>query len=212
MIIMLLAAGMAFAGIAGSKHDLSTKNFGTTELCIFCHTPHNAQLGNTTAVPLWNHVTTAVTTYTLYTSATLDATPTQPTGVSLACMSCHDGTIAVDAYYSQPGNTLHAGTTKINQAPFSGSANLGTDLRNTHPVSFTYNAALVTADQTHSNASSPQLATPNAGMVGGKLPLFGAGKDQLECASCHAVHDPTNIPFLRMANTGSALCLTCHTK
>ncbi len=43
---------------------------------------------------------------------------------------------------------------------------------------------------------------------------------KVECASCH---DPHGVPsggagstfkptFLRVANTGSALCLTCHTK
>ena len=39
--------------------------------------------------------------------------------------------------------------------------------------------------------------------------LFGG---LVECASCHDPHDNSNAPFLVMANTASALCLTCHDK
>ena len=37
----------------------------------------------------------------------------------------------------------------------------------------------------------------------------------VECASCHDPHveeTATRKTFLRIANTGSALCLTCHNK
>jgi predicted CXXCH cytochrome family protein len=33
----------------------------------------------------------------------------------------------------------------------------------------------------------------------------------VECASCHDPHS-TNQTFLRIANTGSAVCLACHNK
>ena len=44
-----------------------------------------------------------------------------------------------------------------------------------------------------------------------------AGEPNVECASCHDPHAETEITgvqvnFLRMANTGSALCLACHVK
>ena len=42
--------------------------------------------------------------------------------------------------------------------------------------------------------------------------LFGAGGDQVECASCHDVHDDTNEPFLIESNAGSAICVDCHNK
>ena len=80
---------------------------------------------------------------------------------------------------------------------------MGTDLSDDHPISFTYDAALATADG--------ELATPSGGTVG-TLPLFGASSDQMECATCHDVHDDTNGNFLLMDNTASALCLTCHNK
>src|SRR5512134_2477769 len=63
------------ASIAGTPHDLSTRGWGTTELCKFCHTPHLAQA--VSGAPLWNHRTTAAT-YTLYSSASFKGTSTQP--------------------------------------------------------------------------------------------------------------------------------------
>jgi len=34
----------------------------------------------------------------------------------------------------------------------------------------------------------------------------------VECASCHDPHVSDTLTFLRMDNTGSALCLACHVK
>ena len=79
-----------------------------------------------------------------------------------------------------------------------GPANLGTDLTNDHPVNFTFGAALIAADG--------ELQAPTNAI------LFGVGADQVECASCHNVHDNTNSPFLVTSNAASALCLDCHTK
>src|SRR5512139_3149402 len=95
-VAMVLIAGMAYgATIVGTPHDIRGATGGaTTEVCIFCHTPHGAS----TALPvvLWNHASTAVANYGLYQSATLKGTVSQPAGVSKACLSCHDGTVAVN--------------------------------------------------------------------------------------------------------------------
>ncbi len=186
--VAALALPTASAAITGSPHDLSGQGWGTDQICIFCHTPHNAQ--TTQTVPLWNHATTAAT-FTLYSSSTLNAVPGQPTGASKACLSCHDGTVAIDSYGSRTGaNTM------------SGSELLGTDLSNDHPVSFAYDAALATADG--------GLVSPgSASQVVAGIPLFAT---KLECASCHDVHNNSAGKFLRVANTGSALCLKCHNK
>lgn len=77
---------------------------------------------------------------------------------------------------------------------------LGSDLRNDHPISVTYDAS-----------RDPAFVAPVSGAVNG-LPLYGSGKNQVECASCHNVHDNANAPFLRVSNGGSALCLKCHIK
>jgi len=202
-IVSLLVAGAASAlTIVGTKHDMTAApgtykgaNNASNQVCIYCHTPHN---GLSTLVPLWNHGTTATASFTLYTSPTLNAVVTQPAGASKACMSCHDGSVNVDAFGA------NAGATKI---PALNANNLGTDLSNDHPVSFTYDAALVTADA----AGGPVgLVVPaSVSLVVAGIPLFAT---KMECASCHDVHDNANAPFLRASNSGSALCLKCHVK
>lgn len=185
----------SYAAITGSAHDFSSAGWNSTgEICIVCHTPHNADQTVTDA-PLWNHqVTTA--TFTVYSGAgTLDATVGQPDGVSKLCLSCHDGTVALDSF----GGT----TTGTNYV--TGNSNLGTDLSNDHPISFTYDSALATADG--------ELVTPQStSTVDGTLPLFNG---KLECATCHDVHNTAsagNPNLLLKDNTGSALCLSCHSK
>ena len=93
--------------------------------------------------------------------------------------------------------------------PVGSSAILGTDLSDDHPISFTYGTTLATAD---GELFDPTIT---ASGLGGNIDadmLFGATNDQLECASCHDVHDDTHGNFLIMSNTASALCLTCHNK
>ncbi|MDH3519674.1 MAG: cytochrome c3 family protein [Myxococcales bacterium] len=164
------------------------------EICIYCHTPHNAD-ATVTDAPLWNHELTTQT-FTMYSSGTLDGVISgQPTGVSLLCLSCHDGVTALDSFGGVTRTTLMSGTFV-----------LGTDLANDHPISLTY------VDGMDAGLYDP---TTTASGLGGNIDadlLFGASNDQLECASCHDVHDDSNGTFLRMANTGSALCLTCHNK
>lgn len=63
-LLSLTISPIIFAGtIVGSKHDLGSGNFygnfagtaDTSEICVFCHTPHNANnLGEMYGAPLWN--------------------------------------------------------------------------------------------------------------------------------------------------------------
>src|SRR4051812_13382333 len=140
-----LCAGSALADtVLASKHDLSVAGPGSikasaeAEVCTFCHTPHRG----TGELPLWNHgLSTA--TYTPYNSSTTRATIGQPTGASKLCLSCHDGTVALGMIppRSKPFKMR-------NDAPPipAGKSNLGTDLSDDHPISFTYDNALVAAD------------------------------------------------------------------
>lgn len=215
--VFALAVGLATAGtIVGSKHDLRASGGGTptgqglTEVCVVCHTPHQAPAANG-QYPLWNHTGTSTASFGVYGSPTMNATPTEiggaPMGsqsVSLLCMSCHDGTVSVLSMYNPP----NAGTPTV--IPLAGridasgriisTANIGTNLTDDHPVNFTYNSALAAADGGLVDpASNP---TVQSWLVGGTV----------QCSSCHDVHDPQYTPFLRADNTGSALCLTCHVK
>lgn len=204
---VVLAIGLApvIGGIVGSAHDTAFAAWGANtndEICAPCHTPHNAKAG-VTAAPLWNHDPT-VAVYTLYDSPTFAgiATIAQPSGVSKLCLGCHDGTVAPDKYGTNPGAETIAAT-----------ANFGIDLSNDHPIAFTYNDALA-------GAAGEELFPPTttaSGIPGGADidddMLFGAGNDQMECASCHDVHNNDgNTYLLRIDNASSGLCLTCHDK
>ena len=82
---------------------------------------------------MWNRNLSGAT-YTPYTSSSINATDiaAEPGGSSKLCLSCHDGTVAVDNF----GGTT-TGTTFV-----TGDALLDTNLGNDHPISFTYNSAL----------------------------------------------------------------------
>jgi cytochrome c553 len=86
-----------------SNQDVAYATSETTEICVFCHTPHGGRTDNS-AAPLWNRALPASAGYTLYSSPNFDAVASQPQGVSLACLSCHDGTIGIDALINAPGS------------------------------------------------------------------------------------------------------------
>jgi len=192
--IFVFATTLSFGQIAGTAHDFSGQAWNSTgEICIVCHTPHNAS--GVAGAPLWNHSTTS-TVFTLYTSGTMDAVAGQPSASSLLCLSCHDGTVALENF---SGTTT--GTNMI-AGPFL----VGTNLSNDHPISITYDAALATADGGLFNPT-----TTNSGM-GSTITNDMLISNQLQCASCHDVHGTAYTSLLRVSNAGSALCLTCHNK
>ncbi len=202
--------------VVGSRHDLRALGGGTPtgsgllEVCVSCHTPHQAAAANAQD-PLWNHTATATAAFGVYASATLNAVPTEIGGaaigsqsVSLLCMSCHDGTVSVLSMYNPPNSgtpTVTAVAGRINAAgQIISTANMGTSLVDDHPVNFVYDTALATSDGGLVDpAGSPTIQSW----------LFAG---TVQCASCHDVHDPTNVPFLNASNNASALCLTCHVK
>jgi len=191
-IMGLLVVGTASAQITGTSHDFGSEAWNPSgKICIVCHTPHNADTSVSDA-PLWNHAVTAAT-FSLYSSPTFDSGPAvQPAGASKLCLSCHDGTIAVDSFGGATGTDF-----------IGGGALIGTDLSDDHPVSFTYVTEVGLYDPTTAPSGLPGGTTVAADM------LFAG---QVECASCHDVHDDSNGEFLRKPNDGSALCLTCHDK
>ena len=195
-LALALAAPPAHDVISTTKHNLSTSGPGTrkssseTEICLFCHAPHNTN----PAGQLWNRRTGA--TYTPYTSSTLKSTPGQPNGASMLCLSCHDGTIALGEVLNRASAIPMAG------GVLAGNPLLCTDLRDDHPVSFVYDAALA--------AARGELANPATLVKPSKVTVDASGR--MQCTACHDPHDDTNGKFLTMANTASALCQTCHLK
>lgn len=204
-VVALLAVSPAptsAALVANSKHNLSASGPGTikatteSEICVFCHVPHNSTPG---VAPLWNRrLSSAV--YTPYTSSTKKAAVGQPNGTSMLCLGCHDGTVALGEVRNRtPNITMAAGVTTLP----AGNSNLGTDLRDDHPISFVYNAALRTLN--------PELADPAPLLLLTSQVRLDASS-QVQCTSCHNAHDNANGKFLVVNNAASALCVTCHTK
>ena len=238
------------AGIQNTKHNLSNAaNFINTqdaaankEICVFCHTPHGAD--TTVAAPLWNRKINSGT-YTVYSSPSFDASPTndgkapQPNGVSLACLSCHDGTIAFDALRNLPGSGGYDPTATSagwvfnngnNIMPTGRITNLGDpqvggqpDLSNDHPISMCYADAKSPSSLSGTNDHATGFYEPTGGSACSDVVdkyfanglKIAAGK--VQCSSCHDPHRSDNVTFLRIdnggkGNEGSAICLTCHKK
>lgn len=102
-------AGTAANGIGGSRHNMGGLGWvirasETTEICVFCHTPHHTNTANNLK-PLWNRGTQAPTAFTAY-GTTLGGTTIANTDIgstSLACLSCHDGVTTFDNLVNAPG-------------------------------------------------------------------------------------------------------------
>lgn len=195
--VMLLVSQVSFAQITGSGHDFSGQGWNTTsEICIVCHTPHNADVSVLNA-PLWNHELSAVATYTMYSSATMQSVAGQPDGSSKLCLSCHDGTVALENFGGATGGTHF----------MTGAALVGSDLSNDHPISITYDATLAGNDGGLFDPTQTQSG------LGGTITATMLIGDKMQCSSCHDVHNSSNLANLLVkSNLNSALCLTCHDK
>ncbi len=258
--------------ITNTKHNLGTTapatdnrtvkaNVGeTTEVCVFCHTPHASTLdtgaggGDLAKAPLWNRaLNTTPGLYTPYNSRSIQANiDANPGGASKLCLSCHDGTLAVDSVNVLEGQAngtiamtgLDVGGTMPGgpQGATSGfTRRLGTDLRNDHPISVTYDSQLAKLP------SSPECLNPAncdgemfdpalEAHIGNRAPgvrpdvPLEAGK--VQCTSCHDPHLRgasselnENIKFLRLNRfqlssppaasfdrDNDIVCLSCHDK
>jgi predicted CXXCH cytochrome family protein len=212
IIITMLATAMMSAQTTDviGPHDLSPG--GTSPIkgtlsgsCLYCHAPHsglNGQAG-VAQTPLWNEKLSSVQSYTVYSSSTLVniPNPSPPLGTdSTLCLSCHDGTVA-----GSPGALVAYG-----QVSMSGQMNpsdvFGTNLSTMHPVSFVLPLEAA-PDLVQSLTANPPTTADTTGAVR----LINGN---VECTSCHNPHvqkiDPNNSNFLVINNSGSQLCLACH--
>jgi hypothetical protein len=239
MLLLGLLAGAVLAlpslsraainkGIEGSAHDLSGSSWNTRKgVCSPCHSAHNTDPNQ--IAPLWNHVTTSGP-FTPYNSPTFNAGAHQPGGVSLACLSCHDGTVALN-------QSIGSGTL-TNAEYIPDAAKISDDLHVTHPISFTYDATLAAADGGIEDPTVYKIGDPKSSLTVNVAPvpptwdgtsLTGKTIDEallighkMECASCHDVHKqegsaPSSGIFVRISGNdstgrGSLICRTCHIK
>jgi hypothetical protein len=203
--------------ILGDGDTRTVRATSESEICVFCHTPHGANLSEG---PLWNREIPASTSYTTYSSSSTDSTIQDPTGVSKLCLSCHDGSLAIGSVRNlraqSPATIDMQGTDGGNMPGGEGAStgytrNLGKDLSNDHPISLTYNTTFVNADgemrtpgtaplRVRGMAPRPGIEDIHLQPVNQSSPTTETG--QVQCISCHDPHirDTTNenIKFLRL--------------
>ncbi len=241
VLVAFMGGSAAAQGIDTSPHDLAgTAPAGADngEICVYCHTPHGARLD--IEAPLWNKPG-GTATYTTYDSSTLDGTILSVGSVSVACLTCHDGTQAMDAIINAPGAGLGSlvGGSAGNTMTGSPVPVLGTDLSDDHPIGIQYGgfdpgSGQIDADFVNStnglstaniNGSDRWWVDTDAGTAGVRektdMILYtrdngGADQPFVECATCHDPHlgngTATEVNFMRISNNNSDVCLACHVK
>ncbi len=225
---MCLMTSVSQATIVGSAHDFSvstnywvngTVNWdvahGSTNVCGECHTIHHAP--DTTTGPLWIHTPTAQTfkTYDQGVSETYSGTPIS-LGTSKACLSCHDGSVAINSQDSLSGgvvSTAVSGTTPVfikSSAVIVEVTGTVDDLTHMHPIGLNYATARSTLAVGELNNPSTQVSG-----AGGSISQVMLKSGNVECSSCHDIHRTQGASGTSGIMTivgGQALCLTCHNK
>ncbi|MBE9537038.1 MAG: hypothetical protein IMF07_07625 [Proteobacteria bacterium] len=249
-VISLTALAASAAGVVDTKHNLAHWGPGTytavTEdrVCIFCHTPHNASPDG----PLWSHALTAGgVTFKKYSSGTLrilgEAQASsgyvagQITGATKLCLGCHDGLTALGAITTGRGSI----TITMNTDIITGSSSYKEDastvnIQNKHPVSFNYNASVVTDITSAVGSPIPKGAVydlPKNNTNGTSINLsvqkmVDAAGGRIECTICHdphenkATYNQALLPFWVSGSYNDAIlgnlssyegvCASCHSQ
>lgn len=212
----------------GNKHNLSFSNTGVNykatsasdpranQICIFCHTPHNAK----PQTVLWNRNDTTLT-FGHYSSNTLaihtDTTArtasdykSEPNGSSRLCLSCHDGVTALGAVLN--GQAIEVNSS-ISTAMAGAKVFDRTKITNSHhPVSFVYNTAVRDRLNTLEGAGTYTLPA--------NVKVRLDREKRMQCVTCHDPHqtqfDNPATPFWVLGGTSApdahdTVCLDCHT-
>ena len=189
------ALAVKISDVSSTKHSLSSgslaiSNWYSTdesEVCVFCHTPHNANV----ATPLWNQYSTTFV-FQVYSSSTLDSYVSNPGGlpddsISRLCLSCHEGTTAMNTL-ANPGSA-GANPTMSGLPPFDSfddlempagvGAYISKDLRRMHPIGIDYATAKL---------GDLEIKDIDTGPKAKGLRFFGPGRTFLECPTCHDPH------------------------
>jgi len=240
-VSVVMAGTTPGSGIKATSHDLSsaTGHGGTYDagiladapldrICIYCHAPHHtittaeAAAADISYYPLWNHAITTVVSWTTYQNTDpanpvipddiqhqLNAELGDPSSVSKLCLSCHDGSVAISSYGnfdSGAASSKHTGSVVA-----SGRIGIGLagNLQNHHPIGFNYDDVAIADDEIKSPATALLGSNPYGLTIEDLL-----WNRSIECSSCHDVHNTKNtgLKFLRVEDTNSNLCFSCHRK
>jgi cytochrome c553 len=231
MVSQACAAGLKISE-PGNKHNLSntitnstvtykasgdaSTNPRGTQICIFCHTPHSANVVG--QAPLWNRYFSS-DTFQRYSSSTLQIRKISnaqyggnvvPSGSTKLCLSCHDGVSKLGAVYNGPeiamvgGSITNPGVIDIDsRASFNSSKN---KLKSGHhPVSFVYTQAI--ADTI--NSTKPGVAALTYKMpVEPNVKLDKQGR--MQCTTCHDAHQ-NQSSFDNQCYPSGGACTTPNT-
>jgi hypothetical protein len=238
--VVALAATGPGTGIYLTPHDINFKLGPAVEdvqdrLCAYCHTPHHAYTASDAGAvgtvltasgyaPLWSHgvstqayVPYASTTFDVLGGASMNADPL--VGPSRLCMTCHDGTVALDTYYGQTGTHFisNGSATYFGNMPLIEANGV-----KTHPIGFDATAVNTGGPQADSHLWSNYINNTYRGNVGTtKVVDRLYSGTYFTCSTCHDVHNKMNQTagsiktgtqhfFLMGGQTNSALCITCH--
>ncbi|MDR3502851.1 MAG: hypothetical protein P4L79_09735 [Legionella sp.] len=213
-----MAGSLPGTGVAGSFHDIGYLgavygNYAQDDyqrICIYCHTPHNAQADGIQIAPLWNRAASTVNlapySWTAPANLSIPFGADPLVGPSRLCMSCHDGVTAVDSHGPYIGTAQGGlGGSSVLSSPGRFIDNLSI----THPIGFLYQDAL--------NARPGELVDPSSCFIdrvpSGAAAMTASTKDRqasnytyrtkkigetlyngyLTCASCHDAHNTDNV-------------------
>jgi len=210
---------LAYALVKDTKHNLSitgpgdVKAVSETEICIFCHTPHNSS----PAQPLWNHQLSAVVNYINYASPTLQSYSSEAEappidGHSKLCLSCHDGTVAIGWLVSRWEEIMMVtvgGVIDSSGKLIGGPGYLGTDLSGGHPISIIFDEALAI----RRNSADPPLTPLKWPIVDTDIKLYPTQNGYgVQCTSCHDPHENKagEWPPFWQKPSHDEVCMVCH--
>lgn len=226
---------MSYNATHSGPKALAPASGGTTQICVFCHTPH----GSTPESVLWGRPDPdSMGTYPLYGRpgdilidddsvvaplakyGTANGATEYPNGATKLCLSCHDGVTSIGTLVDGTVIAMGSGQDTItNASKFFGTG--GMDFSKTHPVSFVYSSSVQGAINTNSDPNKNGMYTYPATRI-----LLDS-QERVQCTTCHDPHLDTEIadgtrgggtyqlPFWRKY-TGTestdydAVCQECH--
>ncbi|MBW6508527.1 MAG: hypothetical protein K0A94_03180 [Desulfuromonadales bacterium] len=206
-------------GVAGTYWDS-----GDGEACRVCHVPHD-QGGSAwyswdgeDAGLLWNHSLSNTDVYGMYGSDSLRGEiGANVAGKSKLCLSCHDGTVAINAFDDQQGtggfgNDGVAEADRVWIQDYASAFEIGPGrsvaddnfLMGNHPISVAYAEGFFT--QNPKVGMNGGLHAPEGRTFGNLVKMRGAPtvdmvleQGMVQCHSCHDVHDSPGVTAIGTA-------------
>lgn len=211
LLLMGSVAVGQMQSVTETLHNLSVTGPGEirslteTEVCKFCHVPHNAEL----PTPLWGHAlsTARYQMPEIPQKGGANLILPQPDGSSRLCLSCHDGTVALGDVAGEAQPILMQGGSRIGPER---QGFIGTDLSGSHPISFVISDSLASSLPDDSDMELRPLASIRA-----EPDVKLDAEDKMQCTTCHDPHSDSYyrsgvVPHFWVRPSVEEVCLTCH--